>query len=85
MIVSYHDHFLDHSAFYTILGFITVSKIPVIWIIKIVTFYMNPKFAEVTLNSFVFDINILCTNPAGKFWMIDVTHGLASVNYTMIV
>ena len=33
--------------------------------IKIVTFNMNPKFTEVTLNS---------TIPARKFEMIDITH-----------
>ena len=58
---------------------------PVIVIIKIVTFFMNPKFAEVMLNRFFFVINIYCTNPTRKFGMIDMTHGLVSVNYTMIV
>ena len=39
-------------------------KIPVIEIIKIVTFNMNAKFTEVTLNSFIFFTDIFCTSPA---------------------
>ena len=53
---------------------ITVLKIPVILIIKFVTFNMDPKFTEVTLNSFIFAMDIFCTNPARKFGMIDITH-----------
>ena len=30
-------------------------------------------------------MNIFCTNPARKIGMIDITHGLVSVYYTMIV
>ena len=36
---------------------------------------MNPKLAEVTLNSFIIVMNIFLTNPASKFGMIDSTHG----------
>ena len=36
---------------------------------------MNPKLAEVTLNSFTIVMNIFLTNPARKFGMIDSTHG----------
>ena len=46
---------------------------------------MNPKFAEVTLNSFIFVMNIFCTNPARKFGLINNTHGLISIYYTMIL
>ena len=42
--------------------------------IKIVTFNMNSKFTEVTLNSFIFVMDIFCTIPARKFEMIDITH-----------
>ena len=49
-------------------------KIPVIEIIKFVTFNMDPKFAEVTLNGFIFTMDIFCTNPARKFGMIDIAH-----------
>ena len=35
---------------------------------------MKPKFAEVTLNSFIFVLNIFCTNLARKFGMINITH-----------
>ena len=41
---------------------------------KFVTFKMNPKLKEVTLNSFIFAMDILFTNPGRKFGMIDVTH-----------
>ena len=44
---------------------------------------MNPKFTEVTLNSFIIIMNIFYTNPARKFGiterkfgMIDITHGV---------
>ena len=53
--------------------FITVLKISVIKIIKFVTFNMNPEFTEVTLNGFIFVMDIFCTNPARKFGMIDIT------------
>ena len=43
--------------------------------IKIVTFNMNPKFTEVTLNSFIFVMDIFGTNLARKFdGMINITH-----------
>ena len=35
---------------------------------------MNPKFTKVTLNSFIFVLNIFCTNLAKKFGMINITH-----------
>ena len=68
------------STFYAIPGFISVLKIPVIQIIKIVTFNMNSKFTEVTLNSFNFVIfwDIFCTNLAWKYRIIDITHGFSS-------
>ena len=46
---------------------------------------MNPKFAEITLNIYIFVMNIFCTDPARNFGMIDITHGLVSVYYIMIV
>ena len=46
---------------------------------------MNPKFAEVTLNSIIFVINFFCTNHRRKFGMVDITNGLVSAYYTMIV
>ena len=42
------------TTYYAIPGFDAVLKITVVSIIKIVTFNMNPKFTEVTLNSFIF-------------------------------
>ena len=48
--------------------------ISVIKIIKVVTFNMNPKFTEVTLNSFTFVMDVFCTSPARKFGIIDLTH-----------
>ena len=42
----------------------------------IVTFDMNPKFTEVTLNSFV--MNGSCTNPAKKLEIIDITNEASS-------
>ena len=45
---------LQHSMFYAIPGFVAVLKMPVVYIITIVAFNMNPKFTEVTLNSFIF-------------------------------
>lgn len=54
-------------------------------IINVVTFYMNARFADVTLNSFIFVIDIFCTNCARKFGMIDIIQGLVSVYYIMIV
>ena len=33
---------------------------------------MNPKFTEVTQNSFIFVMDIFYTNPARKFGMIDI-------------
>ena len=50
-----------------------------------ISFYTNPEFPEVTLNSFIFVMNIFCKNPASKFGMIDITHGLVSDYYTVIV
>ena len=46
---------------------------------------MNPKFTEVTLNSFVFVRDIFCTNPAMKFGIIDITNEVSSylVYYTL--
>ena len=40
---------------------------------------MNPKFTEskftaVTLNSFIFVMDIFCSNPARKFVIIDIAH-----------
>ena len=35
---------------------------------------MNPEFTEVTLNSFIFVIDIFRTDPARKFETIDITH-----------
>ena len=46
---------------------------------------MNPKFAEITLNIYIFVMNIFCTDPARNFGMIDITHGLVSVYYIMTV
>ena len=37
------------------------------------------------MNSFIFVMNIFCKNPASKFGMIDITHGLVSDYYTVIV
>ena len=45
-------------------------KIP----IEFVTFNVNPKFTEVTLNNFIFVMDIFWTNPARKFGLNDVTH-----------
>ena len=73
------------AIFCAIPGFIIVLKIPVIRKIKIVMFYMNPKFTEVTLYSFVFAMNIFWTNAARKFGMTDIKHRLVSVYYIMIV
>ena len=39
-----------------------------------VTFSMNSKLTEVTLNSFVFAMDVFCANPARKFGIIDITH-----------
>ena len=41
---------------------------------KVVTFNMNPKFTEVTLNSFIFVMDIFFTNLARKFGIISITH-----------
>ena len=62
------------ATFYGIPGFITVLKISVVQIIKIVTFNMNPRFKEVTLNSFVIVMYNFCTNPARKIGITDITH-----------
>ena len=35
---------------------------------------MNPKFTKVTLNSFIFVLNIFSTNLAKKLGMINITH-----------
>ena len=35
---------------------------------------MNPKFTEVTMNSFILIMNFYCTDPARKFGMIDIEH-----------
>ena len=53
-------------------------KIPVVQIIKIVLFNMNPKFTEVTLNIFIFVRVIFYTNPATKFGLSDNTHEVRS-------
>ena len=61
-------------------------KIPVVQIIKIVTFNMNPKFTEVTLNSFIFVRVIFYTNPARKFGLSDNTHEVSSLlQYSVIL
>ena len=39
---------------------------------------MNPKFTEVTLNSFIFVRDISYTNPAGKFGISDIKHEVTS-------
>ena len=44
---------------------------------------MNPKFTEVTLNSFIFVFNIFCINPAKKFGMMDVTHEVSFMFTTL--
>ena len=59
-------------------------QIPVIKIIKVVTFNMNPKFTEVTLNSFIFIMDIFCTNLARKFGMIILHMKLVPVYYSKI-
>ena len=40
----------------------------------LVTLSMNPNFTEVILNSFIFVMDIFCTKPTRKFWIIDLTH-----------
>ena len=55
------------AAFYSIPGFITGLKIPVILIIQTVTFNMNQKFSEIILNSFIFVMDIFCTNFTRKY------------------
>ena len=37
----------------------------------VITFDMNPKFTEVTPNSFIFVMNNFCRNPVRKFRIID--------------
>ena len=51
-----------------------VPKIPVILVIKVATFNMNPKFTEVTLNSLIFVMDIFSKNLERRFRMINVTH-----------
>ena len=41
---------------------------------KVVRFNLTPKIAEVTLNSFIFVLDIFCTNVARKCGMINITH-----------
>ena len=38
----------------------------------VATFDMNPKFTEVTPNSFIFVMNNFCRNPVRKFMIIDI-------------
>ena len=45
---------------------------------KAARFNTNPKFKEVTLNSFIFVIDIFCTNPARKFAFTDITYEACS-------
>ena len=63
---------LQNSMQYT--RVLQILQIPVIEIIKVVTFNMNPKFTEATPNSSIFVMNIFCTNLARKFGMINITH-----------
>ena len=64
--------------------FITFLKIPPIDIIKVATFNVNSKFTEVTLNSFIFVVDIFCTYPARKFEMIDIIHAGSYFLFTEI-
>ena len=59
------------ATFYAIPRFITLLKISNL---LMVVFNMTPKFTEVTLNSFVFFMNIFHANSTGKFEIIDITH-----------
>ena len=59
-------------------------KIPPIDIIKVVTFNVNSKFTEVTLNSFIFVVDIFCKYLARKFEMIDVIHAGSYFLFTEI-
>ena len=63
-----------YNTIYAVPGFIAVLQIPVIQIIKIATFNMNPEFTEITLNSFNFVRDIFFANLARKLWIIDITH-----------
>ena len=69
---------LQHSMQYQ--GSLQVLEISVVQIIKFVTFNMSPMFTKVTLNSFIFAMNIFCTVPRRKFGIIGITrHFYASL------